>query len=581
MIRKLTILAYVLAPATGMAATPAPVAQGGDGAVLGSLAERMVALQLDYDPTLSYGSGLPVDDHRRWADRSPEAIRAFERKQDALLQQLNAVDARNISAADRRTYAILKEMLESERQSRICKSELWAVGHMHGWQLGVVRVAQEQPVRTIDERAQALERWSAVPRMIDQEIANLRAGIAAGYSTPKSVVARVIKQVEGLASGAIDKSPLLSPAQRSDDTAFKTAYRSVIADQVLPAFARYRDFLQRDYLPRARAELGVAANPDGVACYQASLRATTTLNRTAQKVYDVGAAAVARNLADAVERGQKLFGTRDLTQIIERVNAAPDNRFASEEEFIAYSRQAVDRARVRTAPLFHAMPGQTVFVEPFREFMRGSGASPHYERQPDPAKPAYYRIGSENWKTTTRGDAELTAVHEAYPGHHMQISFGQTLPQTPLAKLSSNAAYVEGWARYSEVLAEEAGMFDNPYAPISRRIWPARGMVADPGLHVLGWSRKQTVDYLMNTGAFGSVVEAEDMVDRMASLPGQLTAYDSGGLEILALREDAKATLGNRFDLRDFHRAVLDAGVVPLGELRVQIEQWVRSVEGR
>jgi len=575
-IRKLMILACA-----GMAATPALAAQDGDGAALGHLAERMVALQLNYDPALSYGSGLPVDDHRRWADRSPEAIRALERKQDMLLEKLNAIDARTVSVADRRTYAILKEMLESERQSRICKFELWAVGHMSGWQLELVRVAQAQPVRTADDRAQALERWSAVPRMVDQEITNLRAGLGIGYSAPKSVVVRVIKQVDGLATGALEKSPLLSPAQRSDDASFNMAYRKILADHVIAALVRYRDFLQRDYLPRARSELGVAANPDGVACYQASLRATTTLDRTAQKVYDVGAAAIARNLANAVERGQKLFGTRDLTQIIERVKAAPDNRFASEEEFIAFSRQMVDRARARTTPLFHAMPEQTVLVEPFHEFMRGSGASPHYERQPDLTKPAYYRIGSENWKTTTRGDAELTAVHEAYPGHHMQIAFGQTLPQTSLAKLSSNAAYVEGWARYSEVLAEEAGMFDNPYAPISRRIWPARGMVADPGLHVLGWSRKQTIDYLMNTGAFGSVVEAEDMVDRMASLPGQLTAYDSGGLEILALRDEAKTALGNRFDLRDFHKAVLGAGVVPLGELRIQIEQWVRSVKGR
>ncbi|MDT9600100.1 DUF885 domain-containing protein [Sphingosinicella rhizophila] len=582
MIRKLMICASALLPVTGLAATAAPAfaAEDGGNAELARLSDAFVASQLGYDPTLSYISGLPAPDHRRWADRSPAAILAFRREQDAMLQRLNAIDANTLSATDRRSYALLKEQLESENQARVCKSELWTVSHMDGWQLAAVRIAQAQPVATAAERAQALERWAALPAAIDREIANLRIGLAQDYSAARSVVARVVKQVDGLATAPIDKSPFMSPAQRSEDAAFKAAYRAVIADKVVPALARYRDYLKTEYLPRARTALGVAANPNGASCYQASLRLNTTLNRTAQQVHDIGAAAVARNAAVATDLGEKMFGTRDLGEIVKRVNSAPDNIFGSEEELVAYSRVAVARALAKTPPLFRSMPQQEVLVEPFREFMRGSGASSHYEIQTDPAKPAYYRIGSENWKTETRGGAELTAVHEAYPGHHMQLAFAQTLPQTPLSKISFNSAYIEGWARYSEMLAEEAGMYESRYTPISRRVWPARGMVADPGLHVLGWSREKTIAYLAETGRFGPV-EAEDMVDRMASLPGQLTAYDSGGLEIMALREEAKKALGDKFDLRDFHQAVLGAGIVPLGELRTQIERWIAETRSR
>ena len=538
-----------------------------------ALAQRAVAHQLDYAPILAYFTGLPAPDHRRWPDRSAQAIEAFERTNDQLLAELRRIDPAALPPGSA-TYDILKEQLESEAQLRVCRSELWEVSHMNGWHLAMVSVAQEQPVGTADERAQALQRWGAAPRAIDQEITNLRRGLSAGYSAPKSVVQRVIKQIGGLAGAAPDKSPLASPAARSDDAPFKAAFQTLIAEQVNPALQRYKDYLEKEYLPKARDALAVVANPNGKECYQASLRSYTTLDRSPQEVFDIGRSAVERNAAVVADLGERKFGTRDLAAIIRRVKEAPDNHFASQDELVAFSRAVVDRARTQSAPLFAAMPGQVVLVEPFREFMLGSGASSHYESQVDASKPAYYRIATDTWSDETRGAAEITAMHEAYPGHHMQISFARMLEQSPVSKLSFNSAYLEGWARYSEMLAEEAGMYDTDYALISRRIWPARGMVADPGMHVLGWSREETTQYLRDTGRF-SQQESEDLVDRMAVLPGQLTAYDSGGLEIMALRERARRELGERFDIRDFHQVVLGQGVVPLGTLRRNVDAWI------
>lgn len=547
-----------------------------------ALAQRAVAHQLDYAPFLSYFTGLPAPDHRRWSDRSPQAIQNFERTNSVLLATLLRIDPAALAPSTVATYDILKEQLESEAQSRVCRSELWDVSHMNGWHLAMVQVAQEQPVSTPEERAQALERWQAVVPFVAQEIDNLRRGLSAGYSAPKSVVARVIKQIDGLAGAEADKSPFASPAQRSDDAQFKTAYQAVIANDVNPALRRYRDYLQTEYMSRAREALGVIAIPNGEACYQASLRSYTTLNRTPREVFDLGSRTVERNAAVVADLGERKFGTRDLPAIIRRVSEAADNKFASQDELIAFSREVVKRAQAKSAPLFTRMPGQTVLVEPFREFMMGSGSSSHYELQVDDSKPAYYRIATENWSDETRGGAEVTAVHEAYPGHHMQLSFARSLEQSPVAKLSFNSAYIEGWARYSEMLAEEAGIYGTEYALMSRRIWPARGMVADPGLHVLGWSREQTTRYLLDTGRF-SDAEAIDLVDRMAILPGQLTAYDSGGLEIMALRRQALEALGARFDVREFHDVVLGQGVVPLGTLRRNVERWIgeRRASGR
>ena len=568
------------APPVSPASETAPPAASPAGEAsprLGQLADRFVALQMNYNPVSAYFTGLPAPDHRRWPDRSPEAIAAYEAEEDAILGELSRLDTREFSGRDARiTYALLREQLESSRQGRICRGDLWDVNHMGGWHLGIVQVAQKQPVGTADERAQALERWRSLPRLVDQEIANLRRGLDQGYSAPKSVARRVMKQLDGLAAAPLDKSPLLNPAERAADETFKAAWRETLAGQVNPALTRYRDFLDREYLPRAREALGVSANPNGGACYRAGLRNFTTLDRPPEEVYELGRRTVEANATAVVDMGARKFGTRDLPTILKRLNEAPDNQFKSEQELIDFSREVVARAREKSAPLFHTMPEQEVRVEPFREFKRGTGGSSHYEPEVDPKQPAYYRINSEMWEKETRGGAEIVGVHEAYPGHHMQLAFARTLPQSPLAKLSFNSAYVEGWARYSERLAEEAGMYGTDYALMSRRIWPARGMVADPGMHVLGWSRRQTIDYLVATGRF-SLQESEDLVDRMAVWPGQLTAYDSGGLEIMALRAEAEKELGPRFDIRDFHRAVLELGVVPLGALREHVRSWIAA----
>jgi uncharacterized protein (DUF885 family) len=285
-------------------------------------------------------------------------------------------------------------------------------------------------------------------------------------------------------------------------------------------------------------------------------------------------------MVTAQDLGEKRFGTRDIGTIQARVNEAADNKFKSEEELVGFSREVVARAKQKSAVLFERMPEQEVKVEPFEAHMRGSGASSHYESQVDPSKPAYYRIGTDHWQKDTRGGAEIVAVHEAYPGHHMQIAFARTLKQTPLAKLSFNSAYIEGWARYSEALSEEAGVYATDYALMTRRMWPARGMVADPGLHVLGWGRERVLAYVRESGRFKGE-EGEELVDRMAILPGQLTAYDSGGLEIRALRTEAERELGARFDIKGFHKAVLELGVVPLPALRENVRAWIASEKAR
>lgn len=543
---------------------------------LDALAARIIAEQVAYDPTFAYFIGVPPPDNRRWASHRLEAIQAYRARRDALLADLERIPAGELSQAQRFIHAALVERLQAERQVRVCRFELWDVNHMGGWHLEFADVAREQPVEAAGQRAEALERWTSLPTLVDEEIANARIGLQSGYSAPKSVVRRVIKQIDTIAASEPEKLPFYEIAERSNDPDFKSAFRAALAGPVQGAFRRYRKFLSDEYLPRAREPIAISANPHGRDCYAASLRSNTTLQRTPEDVFRLGQETVTANLETVRRLGSEKFGTSDVAAIIRRINAAPDNRFKSEEELIRFSRAVVEKARQKSAPLFLRMPAQEMRVEPFHAYRRGSGGSSYYERQIDPQRPAFYRIASERWENETRGGAEITAVHEGYPGHHMQISFATATASGPVSNLLWNSAYGEGWARYSEGLAEEVGIYETDYALMTRRLWPARGMVVDPGLHLMGWSRERAIEFVRASGRFAGP-EAEDLVDRIAVWPGQLTAYDSGALEIMALRREAEQALGQRFDLREFHARVLEPGMIPLTALRRHIEGWIAA----
>jgi uncharacterized protein (DUF885 family) len=547
------------------------------GARLDALAIRYVAEVVDSDPTIVYSTGLTTADHDRFADRTPQALAAFAAKEDRDLAELQELDPAALPAKSRPPYAVLREMLEADIQMRICKTELWNVNHFGGWQSAFADAADAQPVGTPSARTQALKRWSSMPRYVDVEIANLKRGLAQGYSAPKSVVRRVIAQMDQLSALAPDKSPFYSPGQRDTDTAFRTALSKLIADDINPALRRYGEYLKTQYLPRAREGIAVSDLPNGPACYQAFLRMNTTLKRSPQEVFALGRKTVEANQAAVVAIGQRLFGLSDYQAIVARSKTRPEDHFQSQDELLFYSRELLAKAKAKSETLVEFLPRQDVVIEPERAFEESAGVSSHYDPDPDTAKPGIYHIELGNWRAQTRGDAAITVVHEAWPGHHLQIALARQLqPDTPLSRLSFNAAYIEGWARNAEALGEEAGIYDSDDALILRREWPARGMVVDPGLHAMKWTRQQAVDYVKASGHFDDK-QADDMMDRIAVLPGQLTAYDSGGLEFKALRAEAQSALGGRFDLRRFNTAAIEEGVVPLEELRAHVRAWIKN----
>jgi uncharacterized protein (DUF885 family) len=392
------------------------------------------------------------------------------------------------------------------------------------------------------------------------------------------VTERVIKQIDELLALPTDDSPFFSPAVRAEDAAFAQAMRKIVETAILPALQRARDYLHYEYLPLARKELSITALPNGAACYEAKLRGHTTIDRSGKEVYDLGLRTVAANKARVMELGRASYGIEDFSGILERARSDPDDRFESRDELLEFSIQAVERAAGVMPDWVGHMPEQAVEVVPFETHEEGTGRSPYYFPG-SASRPAEYRIPLDKFEEQSRGRAEITAFHEAWPGHHLQMATSDAVEGPhPIANIIQFSGPVEGWGRYSEALAEEMGLYTSVTGPIFRRTWPARGMVVDPGIHLFGWTREQAIEYMSESGRFPESMY-DDLVDRIAIWPGQLTAYDSGDLEIVALRRQAEVTLGDRFDIREFHEKVLENGSIPLGYLRQHIEAWLASDE--
>jgi uncharacterized protein (DUF885 family) len=539
------------------------------------LADRYYEWRLTKNPERAYFSAIELDRHDGIYDNSPEAKRESETLEDALLAEVTAIDGEVlVGKPEWIARALLEQQLRSIVARRVCRHELWDVNQMGGWHLAYPQIATLQPVETFELRQQARARWSKYAAFIDQEIANLTSGIEQGYSAPKPVVERVIAQIDGLLSLAVEDSPFYSPATRADDGDFAGAMKEIVERSIYPAMQRYRDYLQRLYLPAARDEISVTVNPHGAECYRASLQGYTTLNRSGKEVYELGQKTVAANRASVIELGKAAYGIEDFSAILERAKTDPDDVFASRDELLQFSKDMVERAAVEMPNWVGRMPEQAVEVVPFPEHEEGTGRSAHYNPGNE-NRSAEYRIPLDKYEDESRGNAEATAFHEAWPGHHLQVATFQAVQGLhPVTRIIWFSGPGEGWARYSEGLAEEMGLYESTTGPILRRAWPARGMVVDPGIHLFGWTREQAKEFMIESGRFPAS-QGDEMVDRIAILPGQLTAYDSGGLEILALRRQAEKALGDDFDVREFHDRVLENGTIPLGYLRQHVEAWI------
>ncbi len=579
-----------------------PRAPSDPSAQLGVLAVRYWDLNLESAPLDWIGeqSGGPlaatsIGDHR-FDDRLDDLSSAGRAKLlDALhglQQQVRAVPDGDLHGEDRLTKALLLDLLDSTREIQVCDADRWTVDQMNGPQVNLPLTAMYYPM-THEGIANLVARYGQAGRYFDQLIASLREGLAKGEVAPRHNVELVIDELDDLVKKDGAHSDFLPPAEKlaklpdGERAADVAALAKVIDGTVVPALRRYRAFLKDDILPKARREPGLWALPNGAACYAAAIHMHTGLRRTPSELHQMGLDILAKIHAEqeAIARSEGAplnpDGHPDLKAFEKSVGKRPDQYYKNGDDLLAWARRTIARATSALPRDFRTGPQRPLEVKAVEAWRAASAGAAFYQQAPDDGlTPAYYYVNTTDPETRTLYDQECTVFHEAVPGHHLQISIGQSLAGLPAFRRNGGStAYVEGWALYTERLADELGLYSSPvarYGMLAGQALRAVRLVVDTGLHAMHWSRQRALDYyLANTTDPPDVGASE--IDRYIIWPAQALGYMVGEQEIFALRAEAQRKLGPAFDIREFHDLILSHGAVPMPVLEDEVHRWIES----
>jgi uncharacterized protein (DUF885 family) len=529
---------------------------------------------------------------RRFDDRMPDLTpEAHERelaRRRALRDRVAALDEARQSPPDRVTRGLLLGEIDADLARGECHLDEWSVDPRDGPQVAFLQLAELQTVNSVGQARAMTARWQKMAQTIDERIANLRRGLAAGKVATREAVTRVIGQLDQLLARPDAEWPLRTPASaerpswsEADRRWFAAALDAAIAGSIRPAFARYRAVLLSEILPRARdqAHVGLLNVPGGTACYPRLIQLHTSLPLTPDEIHGVGLAEVARLRAEVVRLGAELLHSSEFAEIRRRLQSDRALFFQTRADVEAKAAAALARSTAAMPQFLGKLPRTTCTVKRIAAYEEADSPIAYY-RPPaiDGSRGGTYYINTSEPATRPRYEAEALAFHESIPGHHVQIAIAQELAGLPeFRKHIGVTAFVEGWGLYAERLSDELGLYSGPLDRIgmlSLELWRAGRLVVDTGMHAFGWSRQRAIDYLeANTVIAHNNVVNE--VDRYIGWPGQALAYKIGQREILALRALAERRLGPRFDRRAFHDVVLGSGAVSLPVLRAQVASWL------
>ena len=545
-----------------------------------AVADNYLHSYLDAFPENALAIGARDPHPSQLGDHSLAALKKWEQREDELLARLKQIDIKPIQDdPEGVTYRFLQHLMEAAQGFRVCKGELWNVSPTWtGWQANLPVLAGMQSTTQPAAQQDAFARWSQVPKWLDDEIANLQEGLKQGYSAPKGNVTSVIGQVDAMLAAPIKDSPFVQMAKAGAPASFRTRLEELEKTQIRPAIAKYKTFLTTTYLPAAREAIGVTANPQGQACYGAAVKYHATVDMTAQQIHDLGLAQMAKITAEMKEIGRRSFNTDDPKALLTLVKTDPKYRFKSRDELIKFAEAAVERAKNAMPKAFGNVPSAPVIVEPYPAFLEKTAPGGQAVPPTADGKPGKYLLNAYKATEQSRAGLESTAFHETYPGHHLQGAVALEKENLhPIQRYFFLSGFGEGWGLYSERLADEMGLFSSDVdrlGLLSNEALRAARLVVDSGMHALGWTRQQAIDYVLaHTTETDARAAAE--IDRYIAVPGQATAYMIGSLEIRKLREEAKAKLGDRFDIKAFHDVVLEDGSLPFWVLRLKVNRWI------
>lgn len=491
----------------------------------------------------------------------------------------------SLDDADRTTLDLLSGELEESIVALDARLVELMSDQMQGVHADLLTMAGQLAVPSPDLAPRALARIDALATMLDQAAERFRAGLARGRTPARANVTRSLNQLDGYLASPLDTDPfagIAGPEDWDGEAAWRAALTDAVARTLRPAFARYRAVLADELLPVARPDdrAGLQWIPGGDDLYRTLIRIHTGLDLAPEELHRIGLEEVTDVLPARYRVvGRRVFDTEDLGEIFHRLLHDPDLRYRDGDEILAHARRCLDDATAAMGAWFGILPQAPCELTPVPDYLAADAPAAYYTPPaPDGSRPGEYHVNLHDPTGRSRAETASIAFHEAIPGHHLQLAIAAERTELPAFRRLSwgHTAFVEGWALYTERLADEMGLYRSDLdrlGMLASDSWRACRLVVDTGLHALGWSRQQAVDFMV---AHAPVArdEIETEVDRYIGMPAQALAYKVGQREILRLRAEAEARLGDRFSLPAFHDVVLGGATVSLAVLARRVEAW-------
>lgn len=550
-------------------------------------------------PEFATGIGVRSYDDR-WTDDSPEGVDRRRQQLAASLAGIRALAASDLPETDRLDYALYRELLESAEEGLpfgfdpmplrgVAPRNLWMpLNQLDGIHIAAAEVLDLQPRETADDFERWVRRLEALPAAIDQTRRLLGEGLAHGVTPARVPLRTVPDQLAAVAPEEPGESPVVRPFEADagrlgpgEQERLRARVLAAYHDGFVPAIARLREYVETTYLPGCRDTIAAAELPNGAAMYRFLARWQTTTPLSPAEIHAIGLAEVERirESMRAVMAATNFRG--ELPAFFEYLRTEPTFFCSTPEELVDRYRAVAKRIDPALVRLFGRLPRLPYGVLPVPEFRAAASPAAYYiAGAPATGRPGNFYINTVPLSARPIWQSEALTLHEAVPGHHLQLALAQEVEGVPdFRRYGSYSAFVEGWGLYAESLGGELGLLRDPYARFGQLgfdMWRSIRLVVDTGMHALGWSREKAIRYFLdNSGHSEHDVTVE--VDRYITWPGQALAYKIGQLKIRELRTRAEGRLGERFDVRAFHDLVLGEGAIPLGELERRVSAWIES----
>ena len=585
-----TTMALALVAAFG--AATAHAAPAADVQVRVKALNELLAEQWEYQLKESPEFATILGDYRyndKFSDFSIAHAQKQKKDAQAFIARFEAIDTTGFDEQDRLNQQLMVRQLKDGIRSVDLKLIEMPVDQFNGVHLLLAQFVTALPFDSTKHYEDYVERLNQVPRVIDQLIAVLEQGEKDKLMPPRFLLEKVVTQCQSIAEPAGEASVFGKPVAKfadgipeADRKRLHDAVIAAVDGKVRPAYRKLADFVEKEYAPRGRTQEGLWALPDGDKRYRFAVEQMTTTTMDPAAIHELGLSEVKRIEAEQTKIALKL-GYKDLKAMRVALDNDPKVHATSRQQIVDLYKKYIAQMQPKLPELFGLLPKTRVEVLPTQEYREKEASGAEYQQgTPDGTRPGRIYVNTYDFGKRLTTNIETTAYHEGVPGHHMQISIAQTLPDLPpFRQQAGYNAYVEGWALYAERLGEEVGFYQDPlsyFGHLSDELLRANRLVLDTGVHYKHWTRQQMVDWF-HAHSSDDEPDVQAETDRYISTPGQALAYKIGQLKILDLRAHAKKELGDKFDIRAFHDEILDGGALPLDVLDARVSAWIAATK--